>query len=772
MERRAIVVRGIVQGVGFRPFVHELAVRLGLRGFVKNHGGAVEIEVEGIAAVLDGFLESLARGAPPLARIEDVRWQSIPGLEEAAFRIVPSDAGSIEGSSIAADAAVCRECLAELFDPGDRRYRYPFLNCTHCGPRLTIIRGAPYDRERTTMASFAMCDACRAEYDDPRDRRFHAQPIACPRCGPKLELREADGSPIATEHPLRDFAERVGNGAIGALKGIGGFHLVCDAGNDTAVRELRARKHRDEQPFALMLPDLEAAGRLCELGDEEARLLQSRQAPIVLLRKKAGATAVSEGVAPGNPNLGVMLPYSPLHHLLVRELEGRPLVMTSGNRTSEPIAYENDDALSRLNGIADLFLLHDRAIHVRCDDSVTRVVAGTELPLRRSRGAAPQSLPLPRECPAALLAVGGHLKGAFAVASGRQAILSHHLGDLEHFDAYCAFERDVALYRALFDVAPQRIVHDLHPDYATTRWAREVAEAEGIPRLAVQHHHAHIASCMAEHRLDEPVIGVAFDGTGYGLDEETGDATVWGGEFLVGDYRAMRRTARLRHVGMPGGESAIREPWRMALAHLIDAGCGLSLLERRIPADAIRTTGTMIERRINLPATSSIGRLFDAAASIAGIRDRVTYEGQAAMQWEWLATDAGEARGAYPFTIEPPSAGRDAAPDVIDTRPIIRALAEDAVRGIEPRRMARRFHTTIVDVIETACLRIRDRTGLGVVVLSGGVFANAILLREAVPRLEAHGFRVYRHRLVPPNDGGLCLGQAAIAAAGGQVDRG
>jgi hydrogenase maturation protein HypF len=757
-ERRAIVIRGIVQGVGFRPFVYNLAERLGLRGSVRNQTGTVRIEVEGDPPSLECFLAELAGKPPPLAVIEHLSWETQPPQGDDRFRIEASDADPSSPVFISPDVATCPECRRELFDPADRRHGYPFLNCTNCGPRLTIITGAPYDRPNTTMAGFAMCSACRAEYDDPRDRRFHAQPTACADCGPGLRLLGASGETIASADPLADFARAVRTGKIGALKGLGGYHLVCDATNSSAVAELRRRKHRDEKPFALMVPDVPAAEALADVLGGERDLLQSPACPIVLLRKRIPGP-IAEEVAPGNPWLGVMLPYTPLHHLLLRAAAATPLVMTSGNRSDEPIAYRDDEALEKLAGIADLFLVHDRPIHVRCDDSVTRVVDGAELPVRRSRGYAPRPIELPVECERPILAVGGQLKVTFALGRGRQAFLSHHLGDLDHYAAYEAFVKDVELYQQLFGVRPAILAHDLHPDYVTTQYARQWGERAGNELLTVQHHHAHLASCMAENGLTGPVIGVSFDGTGYGPD-----GAVWGGEFLTGDYRNYLRAAHLRYVGMPGGDQAIREPWRMAVAHLRDAGAVLPGLTARISPVRMRTITRMLEQRLNAPPTSSAGRLFDAVASLAGVRDRVTYEGQAAIELEWLATGVPP-DGAYPFEVgRPREAGGD-GPLVIDTRPLIGAVAEEARRGTEAARIARRFHTTLVELIAAICGRIQQETGLGDVTLSGGVFLNALLTHEAVDRLRREGFRVYRHRRVPPNDGGLSLGQVAVAAA-------
>jgi hydrogenase maturation protein HypF len=756
MERRAFVVRGIVQGVGFRPFVFHLAARHHLAGFVKNQTGSVLIEVEGETPSLEQFAAELSHRPPPLAHIEDFSWHPLSPRGERGFRIELSEADPTSPVFISPDVAVCPDCLAELFDPADRRYRYPFLNCTNCGPRLTIITGAPYDRRRSTMTTFALCPACAAEYADPHNRRFHAQPTACATCGPRLELLDTARHPLAAADPVASFAAALRGGKIGALKGLGGYHLACLAADPAAVAKLRRRKHRDEKPFAVMVPDAGAAAALAEVGTAEQALLQSPQTPIVLLRKRL-PSPVAEEVAPGNPYLGILLPYTPLHHLLMRAVGGVPLVMTSGNRSDEPIAY-GQDAPEQLRGIADLFLTHNRPIHIRCDDSVTRVVDGVELPVRRSRGYAPRPVELPFACPRPLLAVGGQLKVTFALGRDRQAFLSHHMGDLDHYEAFRAFSNDVALYERLFAVRPEAIAHDLHPDYATTRYADERMRHDGTALLVIQHHHAHLASCMAEHELDEPVLGVTFDGTGLGTD-----GAVWGGEFLLGDYRQFTRVAHLRYVAMPGGEQAIREPWRMAVSHLADAGVQFAPLRARLLPISVRTVERMLERRLNAPSTSSAGRLFDAVAALVGLRDTVSYEGQAAMELEFAAARLGP-DGVYPFDLVPPAAGNH-APVVVDTRPVIQAVADEVAKGVLPARIARRFHSTMVEVIVAVCNRLRQQTGIGVVALSGGVFLNTLLTSETGSRLVREGFRVYRHRLVPPGDGGLSLGQLAIAAA-------
>ncbi|HEY4329336.1 MAG TPA: carbamoyltransferase HypF, partial [Phycisphaerae bacterium] len=632
MQRWVIEVEGIVQGVGFRPFVHGLAKRMGIKGFVRNQASGVRIEAEGEPGLLAEFLKEMEREPPPAARIAEVRSQEVNFLGDDDFRIVESVTGIRGKIVIAPDSATCAECLRELWDTENRRFGHPFLNCTHCGPRLTIVQGVPYDRERTTMAGFTMCASCRAEYENPADRRFHAQPTACPKCGPSLFLLDSDGRKTTRQEPLALFAAALRAGKIGAVKGLGGYHLTCDAGNSEAVAQLRRRKQREEKPFALMLADIAAVEKWCVVSPKERELLMSRQAPIVLLQKRdAAKQAIAQEVAPGNPYLGVMLPSTALHHLLMRSMEGVPLVMTSGNRRDEPIAMDEEGAAKKLAGIAEMFLAHDRGIHVRCDDSVVRVVGEKETIIRRSRGYAPEPVRIPLECEG-ILAVGGQMKGTFALGSGRQAIVSHHLGDLDHLEAYLAFERDARLYEQLFEMKVRCLARDLHPDYASTRYATRRAEAENLPCVAVQHHHAHMASCMAEHGLNERVIGVTFDGTGYGTD-----GAIWGGEFLVGDYASVSRAAHLRYVAMPGGEKAAREPWRMALAHLMDAGINDSAFEKRVTGRGTATLRQMIQRNINCPRTSSMGRLFDAVAALTGIRDVASFEGQAAMELEWAA---------------------------------------------------------------------------------------------------------------------------------------
>ncbi len=760
MQRRRIAVCGIVQGVGFRPFVYGLASRLSLTGFVRNAPHGVLIEVEGPPSDLERFETELVRHPPAHATIDGCVTAALPVLGGDAFRIEVSDSAAREGVGdvrVSPDLATCDACHEELFNSFNRRFRYPFITCAACGPRLTIVTGVPYDRQRTTMAAFPMCAACQREYDDPADRRFHAESIACAACGPRVRLQHRDGTLIRHE-PFSALADMIRAGGIAAVKGLGGHHLTCDATNGAVVGELRRRKHRDEKPFAVMFETVEAAADACVIEATDAELLRASARPIVLLRRRRarGPLAPAAGVAPGCPDLGVMLPSTPLHHLLMREA-GRPLVMTSGNRSDEPIAYADADALSRLADIADVFLMHDREIRVRCDDGVTRAAGGRELPIRRSRGQAPRPVRLPLPCAEPVLAVGGQLKNTFALGRGREGFVSHHIGDLDDLSAYRAFCRDIELYEQLFAIAPRVIAHDAHPSYGSTRYAVERAGAAGLTTIAVQHHHAHMASCMAEHALDHPVIGVTFDGAGYG-----DDGTVWGGEFLVGDARSVRRAAHLRPVALPGGDQAAREPWRMALAHLLDAGLDPAAIEERIGKVQVRAVTRMIERSVNTPHTSSAGRLFDAIASIAGVRDHVSFEGQAAMQLEWLAGEV-ESDGGYPCQLEL-AGGRL----TIDTRPMIAEAARDAGVGRSPATIARRFHVGLADIVGDVCVQLRQRTGIDAVVLSGGVFLNVILTRDCQARLVRAGFRVFCHHVVPPGDGGVSLGQLAVAAARSQ----
>jgi len=747
-----VSVHGVVQGVGFRPFVYNLATRLGLGGTVRNTARGVEIEIEGTPGALSRFVDDLVAGAPAPAHIDEVCVDDVEPRGQGGFTIERSQDG--EGVlPVAPDVATCGACVGELLDPGDRRFGYAFTNCTVCGPRFTIIRAVPYDRPNTTMAGFRMCAACETEYDEPADRRFHAQPNACAVCGPRLQLVDAHGRLLVGD-PLNETRRLLASGGIVALKGIGGFHLACDATSDAAVRRLRERKGREAKPLAVMVPDVETAQRLCVISAEEVALLQSPARPIVILPARR-SSGVSASVANGLGTLGLMLPYAPLHHLLWRVDEPCPaaLVLTSGNRSDEPIATDEADARERLGTIADAFLVHDRPIQNRCDDSVSRVVDGRELPVRRARGYAPLPVRLPFHS-RPLLACGAELKSTVCLARGPYAFLSPHLGDLVNYETYASFVATIDDLAALFRIRPEAVAHDLHPGYLSTRYAQNLDPA--LPRVAVQHHHAHVAACMAEHRLTGAGIGVAFDGTGYGTD-----GRIWGGEFLVADYAHCERAAHLAYVPLAGGDLAVREPFRMALAYLrraygdwdpgVASVAAASEDERRIIA-------RQIEREVNAPLTSSMGRLFDAVASLVGVRHRSQYEAQAAVELEALVAP-GE-HGHYPVEVDDRS-----EPAVIDPAPMIRGVVGDLAHGVAVPVIAARFHATVVATIVEVSARIRKRTGLRRVVLSGGVFQNVTLLRAARRALAGAGFTVFSHHIVPPNDGGIALGQAVVAQA-------
>lgn len=750
VERHVIAVEGIVQGVGFRPFVYREATARALRGFVRNDPAGVLIDVEGSPAALEDFLCALTQSPPPLARVLDVHRRSAPPCAYREFIIAPSDGPVDPAVPVAADVATCEACLAELFDPADRRYRYPFINCTHCGPRYTIVEGVPYDRPRTTMAGFEMCRDCRAEYQNPRDRRFHAQPIACAACGPRLRFRAPAARDVTGHDAVCAAAAVLATGGIVAVKGLGGYHLACDASNGSAVAALRKRKHREAKPLAVMAADLDGARRLGDVDSIAAGLLRSPARPIVLLPRRADAPIAAE-VAPGVNSIGVMLPYTPLHHLLLREA-GRPLVLTSGNRADEPIATDDADAHTRLADIADGFLLHDRPIASRADDSVIRVVAGGPTPLRRSRGHAPAAIYLSRATAAPVLGAGGHLKNTFCLVRGRQALLSPHIGDLDHPDACAAWRGSLAHYVRIFGVEPAMVAHDLHPDYAATRLAQALPAER---RIAVQHHHAHHASLLAEHGVDGPMIGVAFDGTGLGAD-----GTIWGGEFLVGDVRGVERMAHLAPVPLPGGDAAARRPDRMAVAHLRAAfGPDVPAIPAlaTLPGAERRLLESMLERGVHSPLTTSVGRLFDAVAAIAGLRAESRFEGEAAMALEAVADPAAPDR--YGFHV------LDGDIAVLDPTPVIRAVAEDAVAGLAPALIAGAFHRALAEAVVLVAERLRERTGIALAGLTGGVFQNALLTGLVADGLRTAGFEVLLHRAVPCNDGGLSLGQAWVAVA-------
>lgn len=760
MERRSIAVRGIVQGVGFRPFVYGLAGQLGLRGFVRNRAGEVLIEVEGPPSALDRFLDRISVDPPPLAHIEDLSWTVERGQESALpdeprFRIEASDGAAAGAFGVSPDVTPCEHCLAELHDPADRRFRYPFLNCTQCGPRLTITLGMPYDRERTTLAGFALCPECRTEYESPENRRFHAQPIACPACGPQLLWRNVDGTEAGADDALEAAARTIEAGGLVAIKGLGGFHLACDAARETAVDRLRAGKGRGEKPFALLVPDLATAHQLCELDVRAERLLAAPERPVVLLPRRPGA-AVAAGVAPGGALLGLLLPCSPLHELLMERL-GRPIVLTSGNRSGEPMAIEDGEAVARLGDLADGFLTHDRPIAVRCDDSVVRWTGRRVIPIRRSRGWAPRSLKIGLAAVRPVLALGGHEKNTFCLLQKARAVLSHHIGDLDTVEAVRDQRSALSHYQRLLDFTPQVVACDLHPDYASTGLARELAARRGLPLVPVQHHHAHVLSVLAEHEPVGPVLGIVLDGSGLGTD-----GTIWGCEFLAVDGARMARLGHLEQVRLPGGEAAVREPWRMAIAWLLQAWGGeLPALDLPVLAAeprARQAVERLVARGIRAPLASSAGRLFDAVAALLGLRPRVSFEGQAAMELEAIAA-AGPAP-PYLFALDAVAEGF-----VLRFSPAIRAIAEEASAGGDPGRISARFHRTLVDALVAGARRAREEHGLERAVLAGGCFQNALLLEGTREALAAAGFTVLVPVSVPPNDGGLALGQAVAAAA-------
>lgn len=789
IRRVRVEIQGAVQGVGFRPYVYRLAADLGLAGWVQNDTRGVFIEVEGPPARLERFLERLPREAPPRARIHSLRTEWLPPAGYDRFEIRHSEEEGEKTALVLPDIATCPRCLMEVLNPQDRRYRYPFTNCTDCGPRFTILEALPYDRPNTTMRRFAMCSACRAEYEDPMDRRFHAQPNACPQCGPTLAFytRSADPAEALPEIPgdHADFPQRVGEyrrlglgeealrraaealraGWIVAVKGLGGFHLMVDARNEEAIARLRARKPRRDKPFALMARDLDQVGALCVLSPEAEALLTGPEAPIVLLPRRPDAP-VAPNVAPGNPYLGVMLPYTPLHHLLLRELDF-PVVATSGNLTDEPICTDEWEAFRRLARVADAFLIHNRPIARHVDDSVMIVMRGEPRVLRRARGFAPLPILLSRPLPT-ILAVGGHLKNTIALSVGRQVFLSQHIGDLDTAEAIAAFEKVILDFLQLYQAEPVAIAHDMHPDYASTIWAQRAAAGDlphplgrrtPLTLIPVQHHHAHLAACLADHGVEGPALGVTWDGTGYGTD-----GTIWGGEFLLGDARGFRRVAHLRPFPLPGGDAAVHEPRRVAFALLWEVGGEAAIgWEHLAPVRALRPIereilARMMARGVNTPRTSSIGRLFDAVAALLDLHQEVTFEGQAAMALEF-AVDPYEA-GAYPLPLQE-QAGTDGTIRILDWRPLLEAILEDLRRGAGREKIAARFHNALVHAI----LAVARDIGEPCVALTGGCFQNRVLTERAAQSLEAAGFTVLIHRQVPPNDGGISLGQILIAAA-------
>jgi len=756
--RVQILVRGIVQGVGFRPYVFSLARRRALTGRVFNNTTGVLIDVEGDASAVEGFINELKSNPPPLALIESI--EQSPNLDLANypdFLIVESEASGEMFMPISADISTCADCLREMFDPQNRRYRYPFINCTACGPRFTIIEDIPYDREKTTMRDFEMCDACRAEYENPLDRRFHAEPTACAACGPSLSLTDANRREILLDSTSEDETISrarllLSSGKILAIKGIGGFHLACDALNTEAVERLRHRKYREDKPFALMANSVEVVSDYCFVSQTEAALLASERRPIVLLKKRHGAN-IPEAVAPNVKTLGFMLPYTPLHYLLL-ENSDRPLVMTSGNVSDEPISYDDVDARERLGGIADYFLLHDRRIHMRTDDSVARIHNGQEMILRRSRGYAPAPVRTSFKSGREILACGAELKNTFCLTRDHYAFVSHHIGDLENQETLRSFEQGIEHFKRLFHLQPDVVVHDLHPEYLSTKYALSLDDS--LTKVGVQHHHAHIASCMADNRIEGEVIGVAMDGLGFGTD-----GRMWGGEFFVANFVEAERVAHLDYVPMPGGAKAIREPWRMAAVYLHRA-LGDDFLKLKIPftenmdARAWATLRRMAMSGTNSPETSSMGRLFDALASLLNLKHSVNYEGQAAIELEAIADQ--HCTQSYEFEVTPDN-------HLIKAEAVIRRAVEDLVEGVSPQEVSAKFHLGVARLIAEIARRVRDERRYNRVVLSGGVFQNMLLLEATRRILKQDGFEVFTHNRVPPNDGGISFGQAAIANA-------
>jgi hydrogenase maturation protein HypF len=765
VRRERYEVRGVVQGVGFRPFVYRLALEEGLAGSIGNDTGGVTIEIEGPAERVEAFRRRLQAEAPPLSRIDSIVVREAPPRRETEFRINASAASGHVSTGIPADAATCADCLRELLDPNDRRYRYPFLNCTNCGPRYTITRRIPYDRPQTSMARFTMCPACQAEYDDPTNRRFHAQPNACPVCGPRVWLVAPDGADIPSGDPVTAAIERLMAGEIMAIKGIGGFHLAVDATNEAAVMRLRERKHRYGKPLAVMVRDLDAARAVCELSGEDEALLETVARPIVLAARRAGC-GIADSVAPGIPWLGVFLPYAPLQHLLFADARVKALVMTSANLSEEPISIDNEEAIQRLRNIADAFLMHDREILQRCDDSVMAVVDGAPQLIRRARGFVPLAVPLPFDSPP-LLAVGGHLKNVFALARGRFAYQSQHLGDLENLTGLGFFREALQHLMHTFEIEPEAVVHDLHPGYLSTSWAKEWAAERNLPLIAVQHHHAHIAACMAEHGIEGPAIGLSLDGTGYGTD-----GRIWGGEVLIvrldgpnpGNFE---RFAHLDYVPMPGGEAAIREPWRMAFSALRTAGVDTEEAARLAGADSqqARIVERMIERGLNAPLTSSLGRLFDAVAAVVLKRRVVDYEAQAAIELEGFCVDEpDELSSGYALDLLHED-WNPRKPARISAAPLWRELSTDLRAGVNKSSIAGRFHAGVAAAFIGAAKLGRENTEIDKVALSGGCMHNRRLARLLRAGLEEEGFQVFEHRTVSPGDGGLSYGQAVVAAA-------
>ena len=752
-----VSVRGVVQGVGFRPFIYQLATRYNLKGWVCNTSEGVRIEVEGESGAVEQFLRALPKEAPPRAIVENIAVKHLPAKSEKyqKFEIVHSIAEEGKYQLISPDIATCQNCLSEIFAPEDRRYRYPFTNCTNCGPRFTIIEDIPYDRPRTTMKHFKMCPQCQREYDDPLNRRFHAQPNACPKCGPSLALLDAKGKPMVVDDVITAASQLLREGKIVAIKGLGGFLIACDATNETAVNRLRRRKRRPAKPLAIMVASIEEARKHCYIDKEEEELLLSPNSPIVLMKWRADSP-VAASVAPKLKYLGVMLPYTPLHHLLLSEVK-IPLVMTSGNLSEEPIAKDNDEAAKRLSGIVDYFLVNNRDIYARYDDSVTIVERGIPQLIRRARGYAPYPIHLGFHS-RQILGCGAEEKNTFCLTRDEYAFLSQHIGDMENLETLENFENNIELYKKLFRIEPEIIAHDLHPEYHATKYAREKAAKSGIRLVPVQHHHAHIVSGMVDNGLKAPVIGVAFDGTGYGAD-----GNIWGGEFMVADYHGFTRLGHFEYLPLPGGALAIKKPRRIAIGYLLSL-LGEATLKQALPflkqldKAEIEIIKQQVRQKINSPLTSSCGRLFDAISALLGVRGEIEYEAQAAIELEMLAYDAADETADYTFSLT-----KENGLTIIKLGDLLSAVLHDLQNGVARARIAARFHNTVAMVIKELCKIISHETGLSRVVLSGGVFQNRLLLRKAVHLLEAEGLEVFTHRQVPTNDGGISLGQVVIA---------
>jgi hydrogenase maturation protein HypF len=748
-----ISVRGVVQGVGFRPFIYQMAIRHNLRGWVCNTSEDVRIEVEGEAKDIEQFLLGLREQAPPISHIEDITVTPGTPASYEKFEIRHSITEEGKYQLVSPDIATCPDCLREIFDPKDRRYRYPFTNCTNCGPRFTIIADIPYDRPKTTMHRFRMCPDCQQEYDDPLDRRFHAQPNACPKCGPQIELVDSDGQPVTCTDIINKTSQLLREGKIIAVKGLGGFLLACDATSQAAVNRLRQRKNRPAKPLAIMVSSLDETRQYCYVNHEEAELLTSPGSPIVLMKWKTEST-ISKAVAPGLKYLGVMLPYTPLHHILLRETS-LPLVMTSGNLSEEPIAKDNDEAIRRLGNIADYFLMHNRDIYARYDDSVTIVERDVPQFLRRARGYAPYPIHLNHNSQQ-ILGCGAEEKNTFCLTRDNFAFVSQHIGDMENMETLEHFVNTIELYKKLFRIEPEIIAHDMHPEYLSTKYAKELAARDNIKLIPVQHHHAHIASCIADNSLEAPVIGVSFDGTGYGTD-----GNIWGGEFLIADYKGFTRLGHFEYLPLPGGALAIQKPYRTAIGYLLSLGIGLDRklpLFKRVDDVEVDIIKSQVENSLNSPLTSSCGRLFDAVSALIGIRGVIEYEAQAAIDLEMLACNAVDETGVYPFSVVEQDGVR-----IIKLQDIFAAIIDDLRNNMPEAIIAARFHNTVAQMILEMCQIITAETSIKNVALSGGVFQNRLLMRKAISLLESAGFNVYTHRQVPCNDGGISLGQVVIA---------